>query len=307
MSDALAALPLFAGDPSRAVAEVPMALLREGREWIQDDAKATRAFEAFAGGLYAKTRKELGWEAAKGAVEDGDRTILRRDLLGFLAWTARDPALRGEAAERGRAYLGFGRDNALHPDAVDRQLAGTALAVAASEGDAAFFDALLAQLGQPETEALRDRILGALAAVTRPELSARALALTLDPRLRSNEILAPLFGQLARPERRDAAWAWLEAHVDAVLARMPPGRASRLAWVGMAFCDAAHADAIERVFTERAKRLDGGPRDTASAVESVRLCAARRDAAGPALKAIFSGAKAPALARPGRSAPPTRK
>jgi len=94
MSDALDALAPFAADPSRAVASAPMSLLREGREWIHDDAKATRAFEAFASELYAPAWKELGWRAAKGAVEDGDRALLRRDLISFLAWTARDPALR---------------------------------------------------------------------------------------------------------------------------------------------------------------------------------------------------------------------
>ena len=42
---------------------------------------------------------------------------------------------------------------------------------------------------------------------------------------------------------------------------------------------------------ERAKKLDGGPREIAGAVESVRLCAARREAAGPALRAFFSEGK----------------
>jgi alanyl aminopeptidase len=166
-----------------------------------------------------------------------------------------------------------------------------ALGVAGAEGDVKLFDALLAQLAKADKEIGRERILAALTAVTRPELSARALELTFDPRLRSDEALAPLMGQLARPETRDAAWTWLEAHVDAVIARLPPARAARLAWAGTAFCDVAHADAVERLFGERAKKLDGGPRDVAGAVESVRLCAARRAASGPGLKAFFSEGK----------------
>ena len=291
VSDAVAALGPFAADPSRAVAAAPMSLLREGREWIRDDVKATKSFEAFAGELYAKAWKALGWEPAKGAVEDGDRSLLRRDLIAFLAWTARDQGLRREAATRGLAYVGFGGDGAIHEGAVDRQVAGAALAIAGAEGDVKLFDALLAQLAKTDKEIVRERLLGALTAVTRPELSARALDLTFDPRLRGDEALAPLSGQLARPETRDAAWAWLEAHVDAVLARLPPARAARLAWAGTAFCDAGHAEALERLFGERAKKLDGGPREIAGAVESVRLCAARREAAGPALRALFSGAK----------------
>jgi aminopeptidase N len=295
MSDALDALAPFADDPSRAVAAAPMSLLREAREWLLGDEKAARAFEAFASELYAPARKDLAWEAAAGAIEDGDRSLRRRDVITFLGWTARDPALRREAAERGRAYVGSGKDGAIHPEAVDRQVAGAALRIAGSEGDAALFDALLALLAKADKEIVRERILGALTAVTRPELSARALDLTFDPRLRSDEALAPLNGQLAQPETRDAAWAWLEAHVDAVLARLPPARAARLAWAGAAFCDAGHADAIERLFGERAKKLDGGPREIAGAVESVRLCAMRRDTAGPALLALFKGAKRPVV------------
>lgn len=307
VGDALDALAPFADDPSRAVASAPMSLLREGREWIRDDAKATLAFDAFAGELYAPTWKTLGWEADKGAVEDGDRALLRREVINFLAWTARDPALRREAAERGRAYVGFGKDGAIHPEAVDRQVAGAALRVAGSEGDAALFDALLAQLAKADKEVVRDRILGALSAVQRPELAARALELTFDPRVRGDEALTPLSGQLAQPETRDAAWTWLEGHVDAVLARLPPARAARLAWSGAVFCDAAHADAIERLFGERAKKLDGGPREIAGAVESVRLCAARREAAGPALRALFSGARHPVVRHRAAPRPSNRR
>jgi alanyl aminopeptidase len=295
MADALDALAPFAEDPSRAVAAAPMSLLREAREWVREDAKATRAFESFAGELYAPARKALGWEAAKGAVEDGDRALLRRDVVSFLGWTARDPGLRREAAERGRAYVGFGKDGAIHDDAVDRQLASAALGIAGAEGDAALFDALLTQLAKADKEIVRERLLAALSAATRPELSARALELTFDSRLRGDEALTPLSGQLARPETRDAAWTWLEGHVDAVLARLPPARAARLAWSGAVFCDAAHADAIQRLFADRAKRLDGGPREIAGAVESVRLCAARREAAGPATRALFTGAKPPVV------------
>ncbi|MEP7124203.1 MAG: M1 family metallopeptidase [Byssovorax sp.] len=295
ISDALDALAPFADDPSRAVAGSPMSLLREGREWIRDDEKAKLAFQKFAGELYAPTWKALGWEPAKGAVEDGDRSLLRRDVINFLGWTARDPAVRRDAAERGRAYVGFGKDGAIHPDAVDRQVAGVALRIAGSDGDAALFDALLALLAKADKEVVRDRILGALAAVKKPELSARALELTFDPRVRGDEAMTPLNGQLSQPETRDAAWTWLEGHVDAVLARLPPARAAYLAWSGAVFCDAAHADAIQKLFGERAKKLDGGPREIAGAVESVRLCAARREAAGPALRALFTGAKHPTV------------
>ncbi len=274
----------MANDSFPSVAAAPMGMAQTARDWLYETELRPKV-EAWARKLYAKTGASLGWTTSK--TESPERTILRQSVLTFLAFTARDPAVRKEAGARGRAFIGFGKDQKLHPEAVDSELAGLALAVAAEEGDAQFFDALLAQLERSDDPVVRYRLLGALGAVTSQELRPRARALTLDPRLRLNEVLIPLSVQLQMVETREAAWAYLRESFDAIVARLSHARAGGLPY-HVRFCDEAHATEAEAFFTPRIAALDGGPRNLANAIESMRLCSARRKAHEADMRAYFA-------------------
>ena len=88
------------------------------------------------------------------------------------------------------------------------QLAGLVLATAVQEGDEGLFDHLLGLLESSSDATSRSRILSALGHAETPELSARALDLALDPRLRVNEIRHVLRTQFHNPRTRDRAWKW---------------------------------------------------------------------------------------------------
>ncbi len=283
-ADVFGDLAAMANDPFPSVAAAPMGMAQVAREWLFETPLRARV-EAWSRKLYGKTGAALGWKPAKN--ETAERTILRQSVLSFLAFTARDPAVRKEATARGRAFLGFGGDDALHLDAVDNNLAGIALAVAADELGPAFFDALLRHLDKSDDTVMRGRLLGALASVQDPALGARALALTLDQRLRTNEVLQPLGSQLSMVETRKAAWQWLRTHFDAVVGRVSPNRAGALPYY-VRFCDDAHAAELEAFFTPKIANLDGGPRNLANALESMRLCVARRKAQEDSLRAFFA-------------------
>lgn len=282
--EVLEALAPRARDEFPSIAAAPMSVVASAREWLEPPLRAR--VEAWARKLYAA--QGVSFAAAKG--ETPERTILRQSVLGFLTSTAQDPTLRKEAAALGRAYVGFGKDFALHPEAVDPNLAGLALALAAETGDAAFFDALLALLVKTEDSAIRARILSALGAVKGPSLAARAQALTLDPRLRVNEVMIPLGAQLAAFETRPAAWEWLRAHFEQVVTRLSPARAGGLPYY-LRFCDAPHVAEVAAFFSPKIAALDGGPRNLASALEAMQLCVARRSAHEAGLRAFFAKAK----------------
>jgi alanyl aminopeptidase len=55
------------------------------------------------------------------------------------------------------------------------------------------------------------------------------------------------------------------------------------------FCDDAHADEIEKFLAPRLAAIEGGARVGAETVEEVRVCAAKRKAQEPSLRAFFSG------------------
>jgi hypothetical protein len=75
--------------------------------------------------------------------------------------------------------------------------------------------------------------------------------------------------------------------VDDLAARRPPERRGNLPWLGAAFCDRAHADELSKLFAERIQKMGGGPRNLASALEAIHLCAARRAVQEPSFRKMW--------------------
>jgi alanyl aminopeptidase len=283
MKDVLAAEEPLASDHEPAVAEEPMGFVGVSRDWLFGDPLRAKV-EGYGRSLYGAVGRKLGWTAAKG--DDDETRTLRASVLGFLAMTARDPAVRAEAKKRGLAYV---KDGAIHPDAVDANLAGIALSVVGEEADRATWDAMHALLGKTVDEAVRGRLVRALSIASDPALAAAARDLVLDPSLRDTETMTPIYLQIDRPETRDAAWKWLQDHYDAVLTRLPRHHAGvQLVGVGRAYCDEDHAKDVEAFFGPKIDGVEGGPRALASTLEEVRLCAARRGAQLASAKEFFA-------------------
>jgi hypothetical protein len=182
-----------------------------------------------------------------------------------------------EAVKRGRAYAGIA-DGHFHPEVIDPDLTGWVLAVAVEHGDAAFFDALIERLSKTDNTNLRGRILTALGHARDETRSARALALSLDPRLHQDERMTELFEQAMDHRTRETAWRWLQDNFDALLAQLPEPYAVYLPDIGQAFCDAPHAQAIDAFFTPRADKAHGLSKTTRETLESIHLCTAQADA-----------------------------
>jgi len=271
----LGAASTLASSSERAVATTAMGWISFAHDHLVEAAVRSKV-EAFGRLLYASLGKRVGWKERSG--EDGEMRLLRSEVLTFLALEADDQATRREAAKRGRAYVGFGTDGALHMDAVATDLLGLALTVAVQEGDAAYFDHLLRLLGQTEDAVLRDRLLHALGAVRDPVLAERALALSLLPTVRVNEALTTLSVQLHDPDRRDAAWAWLIGHFDAVLGRVGVARGGRMPWLAAAYCSTEAIEPVRALFGPHLDVLQGGPRNLSGSLEAIALCAAKVNA-----------------------------
>jgi cytosol alanyl aminopeptidase len=282
--DVLEAASALATDPHTEVAAEPMGFLASGREWLLTDPVRPKV-EAYAGRLFGPVGKGLGYEPKKG--EDVSTGALRRDVLYFLVDHAKDRAVRAELTKRGRAY--FAPDGTVHPDAVTPNLATLSLRVWAEGGDDATFDALRAALGKIEDAPVRSRLMIAAASIRAPSAAEKGRRLALDPVLRTSEMTTPLWTQMGSVETRDAAWTWLQASYDALFARLKdvPFGPMQLVYMTRYFCDDAHAAAVKAFFEPRVGGFDGGPRELASAVEDIRLCAKVRAAQEPHAKAFF--------------------
>ncbi|MEZ4296044.1 MAG: M1 family metallopeptidase [Polyangiaceae bacterium] len=286
VAELLPVLTALAGEPDRAVVEAVAEPFRVAASWLTAP-KERAAIAKEARRAFAPAWREVGWAPKKGATEDSERRGLRAELLEIMVTLARDPIVRREAASRGRAYVGHGKDGEVHAGVVDRDLVVTCLSVALQEGDEAFFEHVVALFARTGDDMLRAHLAAALGQVREPRLAARALDLTFDPRLSPADLTKILEGQLAAPETRDATFRWLERNVDRLAARRPPSRRRVLPWLGAGFCDEAHASALSRLFAERSERYVGGPRNLAGALEAVRLCSARRAIQEPSFRKLW--------------------
>ncbi len=232
--------------------------------------------DAYAARLYTPVAARLGFTAKQG--ESASDRRLRNRVLGLLQHTG-EPGVTAQLAKLGRAYAGLD-DGKLHAEAVSPDLAGLALYAAVQAGDAALFDALESRLGALDDAQLRERIVGALGGVRDPERSARALALSLDPRLRKQEVLTSIWGQAVDERTRPAAWAFVQAHFDELVARTPETYGPGLAYIPSGFCDAGRAPEMRAFFEPRIAKVNGMKKTLRESLE--RLAALRGRGGGPA-------------------------
>ncbi|UCH29236.1 MAG: M1 family metallopeptidase [Myxococcales bacterium] len=277
-------LPRFVRNPIRQLAVGPMSPL-----WFMMYNAASPATQpkvkAYAARLYRKRYQRLGWKARK--TDSSDTKLLREAVVRFMVMDVRDRQARARAARLGRAYIGYGGEP--NRGVVDPQLAGLALATAVQEGDEAFFDHLVGVLASSTDATDRNRILVALGHAESPTLAKRALELSLDPMLRRNEISRVLGTQFRNPRTRQSAWEWLKENFEALTSRTGLVQAGSAPWYATSLCTREAAEEVQAFFERKMATLAGGPRNLASAVERISLCAARAEAQRDSIDRAFTG------------------
>ncbi len=131
-------------------------------------------------------------------------------------------------------------------------------------------------LSEARDPALRNRLIAALGAVTDAELAGKVRSLALSDTVRNNEAIQLIGRQFQQAATREAAWQWLQTHIDALLERIPHWRQGNTAQFAAGFCDNAHRDAVEAFFAPRIATLGGGPRALAATLERIELCQAKK-------------------------------
>ena len=282
IEDLFSWFPSWVASPLRQLATAPMRPLR----FLINEASPAAlrgTVMSYGAQLYLKRYRQLGWRSR--SADSSDTKLLREAVVRFMVMEVRNPSARKRAARLGRAYVGYRTKP--NRAAVDPQLAGLVLATAVQEGDEAFFDHVLGLL-QPNGDATaRSRILAALGNAETPKLSARALELALDPRLRINEIGRVLRPQFNNPRTRDGAWTWFTENFDALASRFGSGQLGASPWRAASFCTKEAAAEVERFFSPKVAELSGGPRNLAGAVEAISLCAEKASVHMPGVERAF--------------------
>jgi cytosol alanyl aminopeptidase len=285
-TDAMLGIAALAHDPDPDAAAEPAAVLALLHDRLVPHA-ARPGVAALARRLYGPVLARLGWEPRRGELLATGK--LREAALQLLALTAGEPAIRTEAAQRGRALLGL--DGAPpRPGAIDPGLATIAIAAAIREGGAPALDAVVARLATVEDASLRQKIVQGLGLQADPALAARAAALWRGGVVKPHEFRYLFVSLSSLSAGRAAILGEVERDLDGLARAVPSGAIAFLPALFSGGCDAASA---ARVRAALEPRLDAHPemrRKLSQALEQIRICAAEREADGPAAAAFFAGA-----------------
>ncbi|BDG01684.1 M1 family metallopeptidase [Anaeromyxobacter oryzae] len=279
-ADALDALGALAGDPEPAVAAQGMAALSFAHDRLVTDALRP-AVAARMRALYRPALDRLGWNPRPG--EPPQVREHRAALVALLARVGADPAVRREAARRGAAWLGL-PDGTLHADAVSPDLAAVAAEQAIRARGAPAFDAAAARLAASRDPQVRMRLVRALASTEDPALDARALSLLRSDDLDPRERIVPLRQVLADagPGVRDRLLDALVSDVDG-FARGMGFFTAQVPAIAAGACRAEDADRLEAAVRPKLEAYPEMAVSLARTAESIRVCAAEREAErGPA-------------------------
>jgi alanyl aminopeptidase len=281
--DDVAALMRTGQLPAAEALQLAPTLVREkSRHLVQAAAKMTFSvhnlvpdplwpnYQRLARKVFTERARALGFRVRPG--DDEDTRLLRGTLLSLAAGLGEEPGLASEARGLAQRWL---KDRA----AVDADLVGITLAVAARQGDRALFDAYLAEARRTPERKDRMRLLGNLGHFRDPAIVEEALQVLLSKDFDIRESFGLLGNAIHERKSRALAYDFLKQNFDALVARMPKDRGAHVPpMVASAFCDQAAYDDVKAFFTSRAARFTGGPRELDQALEELQLCIALRQA-----------------------------
>ena len=235
--------------------------------------------------LYGERLRRLGYDPAPGryAKDPAEQQLLRRQLIGLLGLTARDPEIR--------AALTPAAERATHdPGAIEPLLRWRAWAIALRERGAPLLAPLteLAVKNQ-DTQVRQDAALGL--AFAPPALSPQVLDLTLKE-LSTEQSVRIVLAQFDDPASRPAAVAWLKTHEEAALARVPAMFQEFYAQTARGFCSSAERQQFAGGLGARLRKVNGGDIAVDRALEAIDDCIALRAALGDSISKTLGGAAA---------------
>lgn len=195
----------------------------------------------------------LGWNAKAG--EAGETKAMRANVIGIMGNVARDPQVLQRATELAQQYM---KD----PTAVDSDIAGIVLNLAALAGDAKLYDDYVAQAKRAQTPEQLRRYMGALTSFPQPGLAQRTLEMALSPEVRSQDMLQLAAGELVNPETLQPTWQFMKAHWSEIQKKAGPALGYGYGIIAGAFCSDDAKKDVQQWFqqhpepgAERALRL----------------------------------------------------
>jgi alanyl aminopeptidase len=213
--------------------------------------------------------------------------LLQQRMQRFLIVIARDMAMREPLAQQAALRLGLEGDPDLTAAPVDEL--ETIFSIGVQDIGQPFFDLLLQQAIESQDPAFRNAAIGALARAEDPVLVEQLQAAVLAGDFKGTEKLGVIFRQMVRAKTTELTYAWIRKNDATIIASIPETFRSRIVpSFGSAFCSVDRADEWQDFIVSHADSLPGYERPLAQATESIRLCAALREASADELVTAFA-------------------
>ncbi|QDQ28580.1 M1 family metallopeptidase [Chitinimonas arctica] len=276
LADALTLAERFASHSRREVVDSVRAVLLQVEPLLSDADRP--AYAAWWQRLFGERAHRLGFIGAAGEGEE-DR-LLRNSLVAPFADHGRDAGLRHDADRLARAWL---RD----PGTLDAAVRASVLKTAALDGDRSLFDGYVRQALKTTSRSERSDLYRALGNFRQPQLAEAARMLLLRPEHDIRESEALLTTQNGNQALREGSLRFVMRNFKPLAARLSKEGPGRLPEMFSNFCSLAEADRVERFFSPLMARYQGGPNTLKQALETIRLCAAYREAQAEPLRAAL--------------------
>jgi alanyl aminopeptidase len=250
----------------RHVVEADIELASFVRDQLVVESQRAR-FSEFVREVFGERARKLGYAPRRS--ESDDDQLLRRSLMRFVA--PEDPRLAADARRLALAWI-------KNRKAVDPSMVDSVLLIAARTGDAATFDAFLAEAKKASDSLDRRNLMIALLSFRDPTLVRRGMGLLLDPEfdIRESET-AWRYSRYWNPARREVH-DFIAANFDAMAKRV--SRDTPGGWPGYAagLCSEKDRADVETFWSERIANYAGGERTLKQALEQIELCTRLRGA-----------------------------
>ena len=260
VGDYLAFAQGLQSDRNRAVLEDVLGRLNYIGQYVVSDSDRD-AYRMWLRQYLTPPMKEVGYEPKPG--EADEQRTLRARLFNALGYDARDP----ETLEQARKIA----DKALtDPASVDHEIAGVALSLAALNGDAAFYDRVMAALKNPRSPEEYYVYLFTLPQFGDPKLLQRTLDFALSPDVRSQDALGLVTSVMGNPAGQQLAWDFVRQHWPEIEKAGGPFASAQVVGATSVFCDAASRDQVTEFFT--AHKVAAAERTYKQSIERINNC-----------------------------------
>jgi aminopeptidase N len=247
-------------DRNRAVVEDLLGGLHSIGEYLVSDGDRDE-YRNWLRQYLTPAMKDVGYEPKPG--ESDEQRTLRSQLFDALGYDARDP----ETLEEARKIA----DKALaDPASVDSEMAGGAFALAALNGDSAFYDRLMEATKSPKSPELYYTYLFTLPRFSDPKLLQRTLDFAISPEVRSQDSLRVITTVMRNPAGRDLAWDFVRSHWGAVAKAGGPFASAAVVGATSVFCDTGMRDQVTEFFS--AHKVAAAERTYKQSIERINNC-----------------------------------